>query len=232
MRLPTTTPSKFALSRPISCTTTDIGGRLTHFHRSLEKGQQLFDAWSKDGVELNPSLRSVIYRAGVKADPATAFDVLKKEFVTTTSPDGRDFALSAVGHIRDPDLINNKVIPFLFDNTPDSVASGDMHSLSAVLAANSAARPLVWKWLQENWDKATEKMANPVILDRFIRLTLGKFTETKYLDEIDVFFKDKDTAGFNRTLEQVKDNMRGRIAYRERDAAVIKEWLAANNYIS
>lgn len=177
-------------------------------------------------------MRSVIYRAGVKADPATAFDALKKEWETTTSPDGRDFALAAVGHIRNTDLINNKIIPFLFNTTSDSVTSGDMHTLSAVLAANSVARPIIWKWFQENWDKATEKMANPVILDRFIRLTLSKFTDAKYLDEIEAFFKDKDTSGFNRTLEQVKDNVRGRIAYRERDAAVIKEWLTANKYIS
>ncbi|KAK6070952.1 peptidase family M1 [Seiridium cupressi] len=200
--------------------------------KSLEKGQQLFESWSKDEIELNPSLRSVIYRAGVKADPAKAFDKLKKEWETTAAPDGKDFALSAVGHIRDPDLIHNKVIPFLFDTTSDSVPSGDMHFLSSALSANSVARPLLWKWLQENWDKATEKMANPVILDRFVRLTLGKFTDATYLGEIDAFFEDKDTASFNRTLEQVKDNVRARVAYRQRDAAIIKEWLTVNNYIS
>jgi aminopeptidase N len=181
---------------------------------------------------LNPSLRSVIYRTGVKADSANAFDALKKEWEMTTSPDGKDFALSALGHIRDPDIINNKVIPFLFNTTSDSVQSGDMHTLSAVLSANSVARPLIWKWLQENWGKATAKMANPVILDRFVRLTLNKFTDAKYLDEIDAFFKDKDTTSFNRTLEQVKDKVRGRVAYRQRDAGVIKEWLTANKYIS
>ena len=73
-------------------------------------------------------------------------------------------------------------------------------------------------------------MANPVILDRFVRLTLGRFTEAKYLDEIDNFFKDKDTASFNRTLEQVKDNVRGRVTYRQRDTSIIKEWLEANKY--
>jgi hypothetical protein len=157
---------------------------------------------------------------------------LKKEWETTTSPDGKDFALSAIGHIRDTNLINTKVIPFLFNTTSDSVPSGDIHTLSGVLSANSTARPLLWKWLQENWEQATAKMANPVILDRFIRLTLGKFTEVKYLDEIEAFFEHKDTAGFNRTLEQVKDNVRGRVAYRQRDAGIIKEWLAANKYIS
>lgn len=157
---------------------------------------------------------------------------MKKEWETTTSPDGKDFALAAAGHINDPELIQNKVIPFLFGTASDCVPSGDMHALGSVLAANPVGRPLLWKWLQENWDKATEKMANPVILDRFVRLTLGKFNDVKYLAEIDAFFQDKDTSSFNRTLEQVKDNVRGRVAYRERDAAVLKEWLTANKYTS
>ncbi|KAI1863297.1 uncharacterized protein JN550_009617 [Neoarthrinium moseri] len=199
---------------------------------SLEKGAQLFDTWSKDGTGLNPSLRSVVYRAGVKTDPAKAFDVLKREWGTSTSPDGKDFALAAVGHIRDENLINNKVIPFLFNMSSDSVASADMHSLGAVLSGNSAARPLLWKFFQDNYDLATKKMANPIVLDRFIRVTLNKFTDAKYLDEIDAFFRGKDTSAFDRTLEQVKDVVRGRAAYRQRDAAAIKEWLAANQYIS
>ncbi|KAG4219464.1 hypothetical protein PC116_g32056, partial [Phytophthora cactorum] len=88
-----------------------------------------------------------------------------------------------------------------------------------------------WKYIQDNWEKLTTKMANPVVLDRFVKLTLSKFTDAKYIDEIDAFFKDKDTSAFDRTLEQVKDSIRGRAAYRQRDAQVIKDWLSANGYI-
>lgn len=173
-----------------------------------------------------------MYRAGVKTDPAKAYEVLKKEWETTSSPDGKDFALAALGHIRDEGIINDKVIPFLFNTGSDSVPTADMHSVGSVLSANSVARPLLWKFFQENWDKACAKMANPIILDRFIKLSLNKFTDAKYLDEIDAFFADKDTAGYDRTLEQVKDSVRGRVAYRTRDANLLKEWLTANKYIS
>lgn len=133
-------------------------------------------------------------------------------------------------------LIQETILPFLFNLSPpapasDSVPTADLHTLGGALAANSVARPLLWKYLQGNWDVATKKMANPVILDRFIKV-LGKFTDAKYIEEIDVFFKDKDTSFFDRTLEQVKDSIRGRAAYRERDAAVLKEWLSAHGYTS
>jgi aminopeptidase N len=199
--------------------------------RVLEKGTQLFEAWSEKGTALNPSLRSVVYRAGVKANPVKAYEVLKKEWETTTSPDGKDFALAALGAIRDEDTIANKVIPFLFSTGTVSVPTADMHSLGMNLANNSAARPLLWKYLQENWAQACAKMANPIILDRFVKTSLSKFTDAKSLEELDAFFQDKDTSAFDRTLEQVKDAVRGRAAYRTRDANLLKEWLTANKYV-
>lgn len=178
-----------------------------------------------------------MYRAGIKKDAPKAYEALKKEWATGASVDGKDLCLSSMGHVRDPEMIKDKIISFLFNISPpapasDSVPSGDMHMLGGPLASNTVARPLLWKWMQENWDQVTKKMANPVVLDRFVRLTLGKFTDLKYLDEIDAFFKDKDTSSFDRTLEQVKDSIRTRAAYRQRDAAVIKEWLSANGYLS
>lgn len=224
-------------SQPEPSSPTTASQSTNTVYRALEKGAQLFESWSKDGVAINPDLRSAVYRAGIKSDPKNAYGILKKEWETTASHDGKEVCLTALGYIRDVDVINTNLIPFLFNISPptpdsDCVASGNMHVLSSALTFNSVARPLVWKYMQDNWDQATKKMANPVVLDRFVKLTLNKFTVATYIDEIEAFFKDKDTSSFDRTLEQVKDKVRGRAAYRERDAAVLKEWLGANGYMS
>ncbi|KAI1659358.1 peptidase family M1-domain-containing protein [Daldinia decipiens] len=202
----------------------------------VEKAKSLFEAWADKGTPLHPNLRTVVYRAGVKTDPAKAVKALKKEWFTGASFDGKLVCLASLGHVRDPDLISNSVLPFNSDLSPpappsESVPSGDMHTIGSTLATNSVARPIQWKYIQDNWEKLTTKMANPVVLDRFVKLALSKFTDTKYIDEIDSFFRGKDTSAFDRTLEQVKDSIRGRAAYRERDAQVIKEWLSANGYL-
>ncbi|KAF3070716.1 Aminopeptidase 2, mitochondrial [Daldinia childiae] len=203
----------------------------------VEKAKSLFEAWADKGTPLpHPNLRTVVYRAGVKTDPAKAVKALKKEWFTGASFDGKLVCLASLGHVRDPDLISSSVLPFNSDLSPpappsESVPSGDMHTIGSTLATNSVARPIQWKYIQDNWEKLTTKMANPVVLDRFVKLTLSKFTDARYIDEIDTFFKDKDTSAFDRTLEQVKDSIRGRAAYRERDAQVIKEWLSANGYL-
>jgi hypothetical protein len=201
-----------------------------------EKAISLYDAWVSEGTALHPNLRTVVYRAAIKAKPAEAVKVLKKEWYTGSSIDGKEVCLLSLGHTRDTELLKKELLPFLFDISPpvppsESVPSGDMHSLGSALAANSAARNLQWEYMQQNWDKLTTKMANPVVLDRFVKLSLSKFVDDKYVAEIDKFFADKDTSSFDRTLEQVKDAVRGRAAYYRRDADVLKEWLQSNGYL-
>ncbi|KAH9907781.1 peptidase family M1-domain-containing protein [Xylariomycetidae sp. FL2044] len=201
-----------------------------------QKATSLFDGWNTQGAKLNPNLRTVVYRTAIKTQPEKAVAALKKEWYWGTSIDGKEVCLASLGHTRDPEIISKTLLPFLFDISPpvpaiDSVPSGDMHSLGNSLASNSVARPIQWKYMQDNWGKLTTKMANPVVLDRFVKMSLNKFTDDKYVKEIDTFFADKDTSSFDRTLEQVKDAIRGRAAYRKRDAEVIKEWLGAHGYL-
>ncbi|KAI8630705.1 peptidase family M1 [Xylariaceae sp. FL1651] len=202
----------------------------------MEKALSLYDSWASQGTHFHPNLRTVVYRTAIKTKPAEAVQALKKGWYTDSSIDGKEVCLASLGHTRDPELIEKALLPFLFDISPpapasESVPSGDMHYLGGALAANSIARPLQWKYVQENWDQVTTKMANPVVLDRFVRISLNKFTDVKCIDEIDAFFDGKDTSSFDRTLEQVKDAIRGRAAYRSRDAQAIKEWLGANGYL-
>jgi len=202
---------------------------------SLKQAKSLFDSWAKDGNALQPNLRSVAYRAGIKLSPEDAVAAIKKEWYSGTAVDGKEVSLAALAQVDDEAIIS-KLLPFLFDSSPpaaasESVPSADMHTLGGGLAANGTARPLLWKYMQENWKQLETKMANPVVIDRFLKLSLNKFTDVKYVDEVDKFFADKDTSAYNRTLEQIKDAIRGRAAYRERDSAVIKEWLKAHGYL-
>ena len=203
-------------------------------HRVLEKANSLFEAWT-NGSPLQPNLRTVVYRAAIRTNPAKAVEALKKEWYSGSSIDGKDLCLSSLGHTREPELIRQHLLPFLFNSSPpapasESVPPVDMHTLGGSLAANLVARPLLWQYIQDNWAQATAKMSNPVVLDRFIKSTLGKFTDAKYIAEIDAFFAGQDTSAFDRTLLQVKDAVRGRAAYRARDATAIREWLSANGY--
>ncbi|GKT44414.1 alanine/arginine aminopeptidase [Colletotrichum spaethianum] len=202
-----------------------------------EEATKRFNAWveSPESNPLHPALRTPVFRVAIKNDTARAVEALKKEWFTTPAIDGKEICLSNLGFVRDPEIIKNTLLPFLFNKSPpapasDSVPAGDMHSLGSALAGNSAARQLQWDYVKANWDACVSKLGNPIVVDRFIQVSLGKFTDFAAVEDIEAFFADKDTSAFSRTLETVKDKVRGRAAYRERDAEKLKEWLVANKY--
>jgi hypothetical protein len=203
-------------------------------YRTVEEAYKRFNAWveNPEANPIPPPLRVAVWRSAVEKDPARAVDILKKEWFTTKSVDGKLFALSVLGSVKDTEILQNNIIPFNYNTEPPSnaVPSADVHVLGGSLSTNYVARPLQWQYLQKNWDAVVAKIANPIVLDRLINVSLSRFTDESAVTEIAAFFEDKDTSSFNRTLQTVQDKIRGRAAYKKRDAALLKEWLNTNGY--
>lgn len=202
---------------------------------TTEEALKRFNAWVEEpeANPIPPSLRAAVWRAAIIKEPAHTVEILKKEWLNTKSIDGKLFSLSVLGTVKDADLLNSEIIPFIFNQSPpqNAVPSGDMHVLGASVSANIVGRPLQWDFMKKNWDAVIAKLGNPVVVDRYINISLSRFTDTSFVDDIEKFMADKDTKSFDRTLRTVKDKIRGRAAYKERDTAVLKEWLGAHGYL-
>lgn len=114
----------------------------------------------------------------------------------------------------------------------DRVPLQDKHTPAAALAANSTVCAALWSGIQENWQEIEAEMSgNFVVLDRFVRVSLGRFADTSVEKEIGAFFEKKDTRGYDRGVAVVREGIRGNAAYRERDEGVLEEWLGARGYL-
>jgi hypothetical protein len=159
-----------------------------------------------------------------------------EEWFFTPAIDGKEICLTAIGQVPDPHVAASVVLPFLFSISPpaaasDSVPAGDMHHLAASISSNREARSLLWNYMRDHWDELEAKLGgNPILLDRMVMVSLPRFSDFETLAEIEEFFSKRSTKGFDRTLETVKDKIRGRAAYRQRDAGPLKEWLVSNGY--
>ncbi|KAK1760223.1 mitochondrial aminopeptidase 2 [Echria macrotheca] len=204
----------------------------------IKEGYARWKALQEDPVKnsLVADLRLPVYRAALRTDAASVVPALKKEWFTTPAVDGKDVCLSALGHVTDPDIIRDVLIPFNYSISPpapasDSVPPADMHYLGGLFAGNRVARPLHWAHIRDNWDQVQAKLGgNPIVLDRLISVSLPKFNDLEALADIEKFFAGVSTKGFDRTLETVKDKIRGRAAYKKRDAEGVKAWLVSNGY--
>ncbi|KAK3937484.1 peptidase family M1-domain-containing protein [Diplogelasinospora grovesii] len=192
---------------------------------------------AKPGEDYNTSLlRKTLLMTAVNNDGANAVPALKKEWFETPAIDGKEICLLALGHVQDENIVQNDLLPFLFNISPpapatESIPSGDVHILSAALAANRVGRPLLWKHIKENWQQLNAKLGgNMILVDRFIERSLSKFADIETLNEIEAFFKTVSTKGFDRTLETVKDKIRGRAGYKLRDVEGVRGWLVQNGY--
>ncbi|KAB8342752.1 hypothetical protein FH972_022350 [Carpinus fangiana] len=187
-----------------------------------------FDAYfSGDKAALNQNLRSAVWRIAITEKGKPAYDAVKDEFLTTTSVDGREIALTSLGRVQSPELAEDFFKFFMSEH----VAVQDVHSGSSSLAANSKTRHQLWELIKADWPHVRERLGgNMVVLDRFLRVSLNKFSDATVQQDIEAFFEGKDNKGYDRCLGVVGDTIGGNATYKARDEAAVLEWLSARGY--
>ena len=140
-----------------------------------------------DSSAIHPSLRLPIFRIAIAEDPTpTTYNALKNEYLTTTSIDGREICLQAMGRVQSASLATD----FLNFQFSDKVAVQDLHTGSIALAANSKTRDVFWEWVQSHWAAVLGKMTGRmVVMDRFLKNTLGKFASFERAEEVSTLFR-------------------------------------------
>ncbi|KAF2219338.1 peptidase family M1-domain-containing protein [Elsinoe ampelina] len=195
---------------------------------TVKEAQKRFDAYfSGDKNAIHPSLRLPVFKIAVKNGAKDAYLKVRKEYESTTSVDGKEITLAAMGRVATTDLARD----YLEWSFSGAVATQDLHTPARALALNSAVRGEVWTFIKKNWPTIFEKLSgNMVVLERYLRMSLTKYASFEIEKDIENFFKDKDQKGFDRGLSVASDTIKGLAGYRERDGEVIKEWLEARGY--
>ena len=194
----------------------------------ITEAQRQFKLYiSGDKSAIHPNLRTAVFRIAIRYGGQAEYDALKHEWATTTSVDGKEIALCAMGQIQDTTTLLPDFLSFLFD----SVAVQDVHTAAAALSMNAKTRAGLWQFIKGNWEMVRRHLSGSiVVLDRFLKLSLQKFTDLETEKDISEFFKDKDNRGYDRTLGVVSDTIRGRAGYRIRDQDIVLEWLKVHGY--
>jgi aminopeptidase N len=173
-------------------------------------------------------LRTATYKIAVKEGGKPAYDAVLKEYLNTTSVDGKEIALQGLGRVQSTELARE----YLKWSFSGAVATQDLHTPSRALALNSKTKLEVWHFIKENWSMLRERLGgNMVVLERYLRMSLNRFSSFEVEKDIADFFKDKDNAGYDRGLAVVSDTIKGRARYAQHDLEVVREWLSAHGYM-
>lgn len=195
----------------------------------IDEANKQFKAYkSGDKKAIHPSLRSSVFNIAVRYGGEDGYKAVQQEFLNNTSIDGKDICLSAMGKVQSPDLAK-QYLKWAFDG---AVLTQDIHTPAIALASNSKTRYAVWEFVKDNWPMIHEKLSgNMVVLERWLRPSLRLFSSFEVEKDIEAFFKDKDTAGFDRGLAIISDTIKSNAKYAERDREVVKEWLEVHGYM-
>lgn len=182
---------------------------------------------------IHPNLRRAVFSIVISQEDLSdeeaqaVYDSILKEVLAPSSVDGKEIAVFALGKAKKEKLIKDNLDLLL----SGKVAVQDLHTLAASLASNPSARWAFWQFIKENWAAIYSLMSgNMVILDRFVKLSIVNFSSKKAYEDIESFFADKDTHGFERSVGQGLDVIKSYAAWVERDGESVAAWLKEHGY--
>ncbi|ODV92469.1 hypothetical protein CANCADRAFT_30620 [Tortispora caseinolytica NRRL Y-17796] len=191
----------------------------------ISRARELLEGPS-DGIK--PSLRQAIWStvlSNATDDDTEIFESIMKEQSNSSSIDAREIALVALGRVTAPKLIEKAKALLL----SSQIAVQDIHYLSSTLASNPAIIGSLWPYIKEHWSEITERFTG-IVLDRFVKVTLNKFTDLETVEDIEKFFADKDTTSYARSLGQSLDRCKANAQWVSRDEKSVNEWLKKRGY--
>ncbi|TKA56352.1 hypothetical protein B0A49_12473 [Cryomyces minteri] len=181
-----------------------------------------------DRSAIHPNLRAGVYAIVLSNGGEAEYDAILNEYRTAKTSDERNTALRAIGRAKKPELIKRTLsLPL-----SDEVKGQDIYLPMGGLRAHREGIEALWAWMKENWD-ALEKKLPPglTMLGSVVTICTSSFTSKAQMDDIEQFFKQKSTKGFNQSLAQSFDAIRAKAGWLGRDRDDVEQWLKEKKYL-
>ncbi|OAA69681.1 aminopeptidase 2 [Cordyceps fumosorosea ARSEF 2679] len=182
-----------------------------------------------DKSAIHPNLRASVFTLALKHGGSKEFDQIIDIYRASTITSERNTILRCLGRAEDPELIKRS-LGMVFG--PD-IKNQDCTSALGGFRAYPHGIEAVFEYMTGNWDLIVKNVGdNASLIGGVVAVAAGGATKAEQLSKIEAFFADKNTSAFDQTLNQVKDSIRARIAWLERDGADVEAWVKDNGYLS
>lgn len=182
-----------------------------------------------DKSAIHPNLRASVFTLSLKHGGAKEFDQILELYRTSTLSSERNTILRCLGRAEDPEIMKRS-LGMIFG--PD-IKNQDCTSAFGGFRAYPKGIEAILDYVTANWDLVIKNVGdNASLLGGVVAITTSGASKPEQLARIEAFFADKNTSAFDQTLNQVKDTVRARIAYLDRDREDVAAWVKDNGYLS
>ncbi|PIG90351.1 aminopeptidase [Aspergillus arachidicola] len=223
----------------VSSKTHDIGwefsekdGHILQQFKALlcrQGAQEMFQRFAAGETSaIHPNIRGSVFSIVLKNGGEKEYNVVYDRFRNAPTSDEKTTALRCLGSAEDPALIQRTLGLAL----SDEVKNQDIYMPLGGLRNHTAGIEARWAWMKNNWDALYKRLPPGLgMLGTVVQLTTSSFCTEAQLKEVEDFFKDKDTKGFDRAVEQSLDAIRAKINWINRDRTDVESWLKSNGYL-
>ena len=137
--------------------------------------------------------------------------------------------MRSLGRAKDAGLIKRTLALPL----SDEVKEQDIYLPLGALRTHDTGINALWQWLQENWSTLEKKLPPGLgMLGNVVQICTSTFTKPAQIEEVNRFFKERSTKGFDQSLAQSLDSIRAKSLWLERDRTDVENWLKGNGYLN
>ncbi|KAH7131928.1 peptidase family M1-domain-containing protein [Dendryphion nanum] len=194
--------------------------------------ESTFDMFKKfqggDKSAIHPNLRGSAYAILLAQGGKVEYDAILEQALHAPTSDERNTALRSLGRAKDPELIKRTLAMALSDD----VKGQDIYLPLSSLRTHPEGIEVLWSWVQENWTELEKRLPPSLsMLSSVVSIATSSFTHREHIEDIQKFFEDKSTKGFDKALAQSCDAIRAKAAWIERDSEDVKTWLQEHGYL-
>jgi len=147
------------------------------------------------------------------------YEAIKKIVENPPAPSTKIAAMLAMTYAQDKALIE-KTLEYIHTGVKDQ----DMMYYFVGLSGNRASRRRLSEYFKENYEKLYKRFEGNFSLNYLIKYGFESFSNEKDAQELEKFFKDKDTSKFNLALAQALDSIRASAKWLDRSRDDVAQW--------
>ncbi|ODQ51782.1 hypothetical protein SAICODRAFT_59464 [Saitoella complicata NRRL Y-17804] len=190
----------------------------------VEAAKEMFKKYAEgDKKAIHPNLRGGVFAIVLEEGGEKEWEHIRSVYLDQSNAvDERNTALRALGRTKVPELIQKTVHMSL---SPEVKEQDIYLPLTGVRNSAEGVRAL-WAFAKENWEAITARIpAGLSLLSGVVQIVTSSFTRQEDIDDINRFFKEKSTKGFEMALAQSLDTIKAKDSWLSRDTKDIEDFL-------
>ncbi|KAJ3763765.1 leucyl aminopeptidase [Lentinula raphanica] len=175
-----------------------------------------------DDTVIPADLQGAIYRAAVIYGGKDEYNAVKAIYNKAPTPTSRISAMIALCQSKDHTLLEES-----YEIALKGARDQDVVYFLSGFASNDLTKREVVTFFQKHYEEFYKRFESTFMMRYLVETTYSGLSTQKDLDDMNAFFKDKDTSKYHMGLAQSLDSIRARIAYIEHSSQDVRHWLEA-----